>query len=166
MSIENLNIYKEDYSEIKEILVREQKLLDAKLIILIDKSGQPIVTTDSKNIDLMGICSLIAADYAATNHLASLVGEIGFSTLSHQGVNNNILIQLINERFILAMITKKTTPFGRLKVQAVNVSVELKDIFLKIENKMKRTSVMNSNEKEFSDVEIVETLDDFFEQFK
>lgn len=166
MPIENLNIYKEDYSEIKEILVKEKKLLDAKIIILIDKSGQPIVTTDSTNIDLMGVCSLIAADYAATNHLATLVGEIGFTTLSHQGVNNNILIQLVNERFILAIITKKTTPFGRMKVQAVNVSVELKDVFKKIENKMIRNSAMKTKEKEFSDFEIGETLDDFFEQFK
>ena len=166
MPIENINIYKEDYSEIKEILIREKKILDAKLIVLIDKSGQPIVTTDSANIDLMGVCSLIAADYAATNHLATLVGEIGFSTLSHQGINNNILIQLVNERFILAIITKKTTPFGRMKVQAVNVSVELKDVFIKIENKMKRSNGLKENEKEFSEIEIGETLDDFFEQFK
>ncbi|MBN2363115.1 roadblock/LC7 domain-containing protein [candidate division WOR-3 bacterium] len=161
MSYEHIDILEEDFWVLKNITSTLQKTIDARVVVLIDRSGQPIVSCgETEDIDILAFSSLVAADYAATSHLAGLIGENAFATLHHQGIENNIFIQIIENKFILAIIFKSHTPLGRVKVEALRTKENLTDIFQKITKKIEedKTAAFPTE-----DVEIDNFLEDFFE---
>lgn len=161
MDYEQINIFEEDFWKLKNILTNLKNTLDARLVLLIDRAGQLIASAgDPAEVDVLAFSSLTAADYAATSHLASLIGENEFSNLHHQGTRHNIYIQIVNDKFILAIISKAQNPLGRVKVETLRTKEKLTEIFIEISKKMEegKQSVLPSED-------ISSEIDNFLEDF-
>jgi predicted regulator of Ras-like GTPase activity (Roadblock/LC7/MglB family) len=101
----NLVLLEQECRRLKSILARVLQDLGADLILLIDKSGQAVVAEGHLlGIDQTALASLAAANIAATNALARVVGEPEFSILQHQGRRRSIHIFDVAKRFSLVVI--------------------------------------------------------------
>lgn len=131
------SIFEEEFWAIHESLDRLLKSTNVNTILLIDKAGQLITSAgDTANLDLSSFSSLSAADFAATNQLASIIGEKEFSTLFHQGERENIYISVVSQRVILAVLFDSRSTLGLVRVRVRQAAEELSKIFNRIFNKV------------------------------
>jgi predicted regulator of Ras-like GTPase activity (Roadblock/LC7/MglB family) len=131
----------EDYSAIQASLDTLRRQSNATVALLIDTDGQLITNSgDSGDLDLFSFCSLTAADFAATNQLATLVGEEQFSTLYHRGVETSIYMMLVCEKVILVVLFGSGTTLGLVQVRAKQAAVELAQVFRRLFSEMRSES--------------------------
>ncbi len=133
-----MNIFEEEFWSINESLNKLLTTTNANSVLLIDRAGQLITSAgDTQNLDVSSFSSLSAADFAATSQLATLIGEKEFSTLFHQGENENIFISIVAHRVILVIIFDNRSTLGLVRVRVKHTAEELgkifQNIFLKIE---------------------------------
>ncbi len=96
-------MYEEEYQQIKTILSKLRTDANAKMVFLIDKTGQQIASHgDIGNLDTTSLASLTAGNVAATDGLARLIGEKEFPVLSHEGERDNIHISAVGGRYLVA----------------------------------------------------------------
>lgn len=109
----NIVLHEDDYQRLQSILARTQKDLRAHLVMLIDRSGHQIACEGpDQEIDQTALASLAAANVAATNALAQIVGEPEFSVLYHQGAQRSIHISEVARRFSLVLVFDQTVASG------------------------------------------------------
>lgn len=128
MSTLDLFLYEEDHDELQQAIQRLCKESEAKAVFLIDKNGQQLTAAgDYSDIDTISLATLTAGNVAATNGLAQLLGESGFTILFHEGERDNIHISLIGEHGILVVIFDERTSVGlvRLRVKQGSPALEL-----------------------------------------
>jgi hypothetical protein len=116
----NIVLYEAEYLRLKAVLAMTQKDLRADLVLLIDRSGQQLAFEGpARGIDMTALTSLAAANIAATDGLARLVGEPEFSILYHQGQHRSIHISDVAKRFSLVVVFDESVSLGmvRLKVK-------------------------------------------------
>nr|KXH69855.1 MAG: hypothetical protein AM324_01905 [Candidatus Thorarchaeota archaeon SMTZ1-83] len=150
------SIFEEEFWSIHESLGRLIKNANTDTVLLIDKAGQLITSAgNTSNLDLSSFCSLSAADFAATDQLASLIGEREFTTLFHQGEQENIYISLVGERVILAVLFSSRSNLGLVRIRVKQTADELSKIFsrifMKIEEQSKAPYLDESFTKEAED---------------
>lgn len=112
-------LIEEDISEINNAL---QELLiksDATSTLVIDKGGF-IITQNGRTqeLDTMTLAALAAAAFAATESIASLVGEQNFSSTYQQGDHSSLLVVNVDEYCLLSVIFKATLSVGAIKYYA------------------------------------------------
>jgi predicted regulator of Ras-like GTPase activity (Roadblock/LC7/MglB family) len=139
MNVSNLVLHEAEYLRLKSILVMTQRDLRADLVLLIDRSGQQIASEGpGHGIDMTSLSSLAAANIAATDGLARLVGEPEFSILYHQGRHRSIHISDVAKRFSLVVVFDESVALGmvRLRVKRATTYLEeiLRSFFKKTEN--------------------------------
>ena len=150
MSYENLSIFEQDFWEINNSLNKLLTATNASALMLIDKAGQMITSVgNTDSIDLLSFSSLLAADYAATSQLASLLGEEEFKEIFHQGKKENIYITVILSRIILVVIFSRKTNLGLMRVKLKSTVKELEDIFDQIFKKL--SSGQKQQKESFND---------------
>lgn len=155
MPFENVNIFEQDFWEINESLEELRRSANAETILLIDKAGQLITSAgDIAAIDMSAFASLSAADFAATNQLALLIGESEFSTLFHQGKNLSLYVSVIAQSVILVVIFGQKTTLGLVRLKVNNIGKKLTIIFNRIFEKL--GTAQEKRETDFGD--------DFFEE--
>jgi hypothetical protein len=112
VSSDNFNLHETEFQRIRDILSKMQSELRAQLVLLINRSGQPIVISGAAdNIDCTALASLAAANLAATDGLANIVGEREFSVLVHQGRRRSLFISDLLSCY--ALIVNATPPSAR-----------------------------------------------------
>jgi predicted regulator of Ras-like GTPase activity (Roadblock/LC7/MglB family) len=158
VSLDNFNLYDHEFQLLQAILAKMQKELRADLILLISRSGQPIIVTGSeKDIDFTALASLSAANLAATDGLANLVGEKEFSVLVHQGARRNLYISDLLKQFSLIVVFDASAPLGLVRWKAKRTSALLEDVIHDFQRKRKRDNSA-SKYPQFSDKEIESLL--------
>lgn len=136
---EGINIFEQDFWSINDAMNRLLQGTHAKIILLIDREGQLITSTgDTSRMDTSSFATLSAADFAATSQLASLIGEKEFSTLFHQGEKENLYVNLVADRIILAVIFDNRTTLGLVRVKTKSTVAELEKTFRGIFNKVRK----------------------------
>ena len=76
VKLNTINLHEPEFRRIKAILDSLLEDLRADLALLVSQSGQPIVISESIiKFDYVSLASLAAANMAATDGLANLVGE-------------------------------------------------------------------------------------------
>src|SRR3970282_702855 len=109
----NWALYEEDFWAINTTLQSLIQTAGAKSVMLIDKTGQMISSIgEPPGFDVTSFSSLAAADFAATQDLAEMVGENDFATLVHQGSNESLYLSMIANRVILVVLFDKKTSLG------------------------------------------------------
>jgi predicted regulator of Ras-like GTPase activity (Roadblock/LC7/MglB family) len=128
-SATHIVLYEAEYQRIKAILALTQRDLRADLVLLIDRSGQQIASEGpAKGIDLTALASLAAANIAATDGLARLVGEPEFSILSHQGRRRSIQISDVAKKYSLVVVFDDSVSLGMVRLRVKRATAYLEEI--------------------------------------
>jgi predicted regulator of Ras-like GTPase activity (Roadblock/LC7/MglB family) len=135
-----------------------QSELRAQLVLLISRSGQPIVISGAaENIDCTALASLAAANLAATDGLANIVGEREFSVLVHQGRRRSLFISDLLKRFSLVLVFDAAASSGLVRYKCKRTTLLIEDVIRDFHRRMEKPEkVMNI--PQFSDEEIEDLL--------
>jgi len=130
MNPDHIVLFKAEYNRLKTILARIEKDLRAHIVMLINRSGHQIACVGpAVDIDVTGLASLAAANVAATDGLARLVGEPGFSVLHHQGSSRSIHISTLGERFSIVIVFYEPVSVGFVRWKLKRTTAALEDLF-------------------------------------
>jgi predicted regulator of Ras-like GTPase activity (Roadblock/LC7/MglB family) len=127
MAALDLFLYEEDHHDLQNAVQYLCKESESKAIFLIDKNGQQLVAAgDYADIDTISLATLTAGNVAATDGLARLLGEKGFTILFHEGERDNIHISIVGDLAILVVIFDERTSVGlvRLRVKKATAGLE------------------------------------------
>ena len=139
---ERLGFYSEEMSEINATLRGFLQRAKANAAFLVDKDGHLITREGADDrMDIDAICGLVAGAFAATKHMALILGEEGFLNLFHQGKRANIQVTLIGNRTILAVVFDETTTIGMVRLYLAEAANALTTIFKRIAQKQEAASV-------------------------
>jgi len=134
MNLNNLQLHEPEFQRITAILARMQKELQAELVLLISRSGQPVVTSGrTDGIDCTALASLAAANLAATDGLAKIVGERDFSVLVHQGRQRSLFISDLLKRFSLVLVFGASASLGLVRYKCRRTTIVLEDVLRQFE---------------------------------
>jgi predicted regulator of Ras-like GTPase activity (Roadblock/LC7/MglB family) len=147
-----------EFQRIQAILSKMRRELRAELVLLISRSGQPIVISgSSENIDCTALSSLAAANLAATDGLANIVGEREFSVLVHQGRQRSLFISDLMKRFSLVLVFDATASSGLVRYKCKHTSLLIEDVIRDYQRRIEKTEPVSSL-PQFSDAELEELL--------
>jgi len=133
----NWALYEEDFWAINTTLQGLIQTASAKSVMLIDKTGQMISSIgEPPGFDVTSFSSLAAADFAANQELAEMVGENDFATLVHQGSNESLYLSMIANRVILVVLFDKKTSLGLVRLKARRAGDELLSVLNKLFDKL------------------------------
>lgn len=119
-----------DHAAIGHVLQRFLHDANARCAVLVDKSGQLITTGgDRPTFDVTAFATLAAADFAANDQLARLIGERDFSTLYHQGERESMLLADVAHRVILVTLFDQRTTLGMVRLKMKGAVEELNRLF-------------------------------------
>jgi predicted regulator of Ras-like GTPase activity (Roadblock/LC7/MglB family) len=129
MARTGLVILEEDHASFVTILETLKTESNARFVFLLDKNGQQIARTgDLQEADPTALASLTAGNVAATEGLASLIGETEFSTLFHEGTKDSLHISLISNKIILLVIFDEHSSLGLVRLRVKQRANELAGI--------------------------------------
>jgi predicted regulator of Ras-like GTPase activity (Roadblock/LC7/MglB family) len=153
-----LNLHESEFLRIQTILAKMQKELRAELVLLISRSGQPIVVSGpAENIDCTALSSLAAANLAATDGLANIVGEREFSVLVHQGRRRSLFISDLLKRFSLVLVFNASASSGLVRYKCKHTTLLLEDVIRDFQRRIEKAPSATDT-PQFSDEEIEELL--------
>ena len=125
----DLFLFEEDHQALQrsvQVLLRES---EANAVFLIDKNGQQLAAAgEYEDIDTTALATLTAGNVAATDGLAKLLGEQGFTILFHEGQKDNIHISIVGELAILVVIFDQRTSVGLVRLRVKQSSPVLEKI--------------------------------------
>lgn len=95
-------------------------LAEARLrcALLLDRTGRFLTAAgETGELDPTTFASLAAADFAASDQLAQLLGEADFSSLYHAGERQSMLLADVGGQAILAAIFDDRSTLGLVRLQ-------------------------------------------------
>lgn len=146
--LSNLIISDRELTVITSALTKLMNDTSATSVMLLDKSGQVIVTHGaSSRVNATSLGALLAGAFSSSRHVAELLGEKDFRTIFQQGVNENIFTTMVEEQWLLVIIFDKLTHIGLVKVLSKKTSDELGRILERVRSDTTRqkSSVLNIN---------------------
>ena len=119
-------LIEEDMREIDGALGDLLTKSEAISALVLDKGGFLITQCgDTRRFDTTTLGALAAAMYAATQGIASLVGEIDFTSVYHQGDNISLLVNNVDEHCLLLVIFRAQISVGAVKYYALGTIAQL-----------------------------------------
>jgi predicted regulator of Ras-like GTPase activity (Roadblock/LC7/MglB family) len=141
VSSNNFQLYEPEFQRIKAILAKMQKEVRADLVLLISRSGQPMVISGTaEGIDCTALSSLAAANLAATDGLAKIIGEREFSVLVHQGRHRSIFISDLLKKFSLVLVFQASESLGLIRYKCRRTLFILEDLMKEFEGRPDTTT--------------------------
>ena len=133
----NWALFEEDFWAINTILQSLIQSSSARSVMLIDKTGQLVSSIgEPPGFDVTSFASLTAADFAANQQLAEMVGETDFATLVHQGANESLYLQMIANRVILVVLFDRKTSLGLVRLKSRRAGEELLTVLNRLFDKL------------------------------
>jgi predicted regulator of Ras-like GTPase activity (Roadblock/LC7/MglB family) len=122
-----------DAQHIERVLLSFIRESDARCALLVDRTGQLIITVgEQPTFDFTAFASLAAADFSANDQLASMLGEQEFSSLFHQGERESMYLADVARRAILVVLFDERATLGMVRIKVKAVVRELNVIFHEI----------------------------------
>lgn len=112
----------EDLNRMNLLLGSFLKETGACSAVLMDRTGRLLTTAgDTSGFDGIAFATLAAADFSASDQLATLLGEEGFTALYHHGDDQSMYLAAMGDQAILAALFNGQTTLGlvRLKIRAM-----------------------------------------------
>ena len=114
-------LIEEDVSELNSAMQDLLLKSDAATALIIDKGGFIITQCGrAHELDTTTLAALSAASFAATEGIATLVGESNFSTSYQQGEHSSLLLMNVDESCLLSLIFKASLSVGAIKYYAAD----------------------------------------------
>ena len=130
---ERLVFYERDIDRLEGELDSFLELAGARCAMLIDKDGHMVTRRgEPLRAQAESVSALIAGSFAATREMARLLGEEEFSSLFHQGARDNIQLQLVGDRTLLAVLFDDRTNLGLVRFYAQETTRRLYDVLIEI----------------------------------
>lgn len=102
----------------------------ARCAAVMDRSGRLLVARgDTSELDQVSFASLAAADFAASDQLATLLGEEEFSSLYHHGQRRSIFLADVAGIAILAALFDNRTTLGMVRIKTKSLMPEFASVF-------------------------------------
>jgi predicted regulator of Ras-like GTPase activity (Roadblock/LC7/MglB family) len=134
----------------------------ARCALLVDRTGQLIaVVGERPDFDSTAFASLAAADFAANDQLAAMIGDDEFSTLFHQGDKDSMYLVDVAGRVILIVLFDERATLGMIRIRLRSVVHELADVFARIFQRVMGEGAGNRLESAWVD-EAEEEIDRLF----
>jgi predicted regulator of Ras-like GTPase activity (Roadblock/LC7/MglB family) len=119
-----------DLEQLDRLLLTFLDATSARCALLVDRSGQLLTFAgDGLTFDGTTFASLAAADFAASDQLAQLLGENEFRSLYHQGPKDSMYLVDINGQAILAALFDGGTTLGLVRLTTRNLLPEIETLF-------------------------------------
>ena len=159
VNLATINLREPEYNRIKAILDTVQKELRADIVLLVSQGGQAIAVSEVKEeLDYTSLASLAAANLAATNGLANLVGEGEFSVLVHQGRHRSLYLSDLLRSFSLVVVFNASTTLGLVRYKVKKAIILLEEV---VEDVLQSApgKVRGGGNPDFSDEELEKLLE-------
>lgn len=119
-----------DLEQIDSLLKSFLRETNARSVALVDRTGRLLTTVgDTGGVDQITFASLAAADFAASDQLAGLLGESEFSSLYHHGDTQSMYLADAGGWAILAALFDRRTTLGMVRIKAKGVVGKLGALF-------------------------------------
>ncbi len=130
MASPQMVMYEEEFAQVQAVTNRLVQDANARVVFVVDKNGQLISASgDTGDIDTTSLASLTAGTIAATGGIAQLLREQEFATQYHEGVRQNVHIQVVSGRVILVVIFDNRTSLGLVRLRVKRATENLTRIF-------------------------------------
>lgn len=107
----------EEIRQFDDLLASFLQQTQARCALLVDRAGRLITLKgDASAFDDTTFASLAAADFAASDQLAVLLGESEFSSLYHHGDTRSMYLADIDGQAILAALFDHRTTLGMVRI--------------------------------------------------
>jgi predicted regulator of Ras-like GTPase activity (Roadblock/LC7/MglB family) len=131
MARTGLVILEQDYERFVSILDRLLADANARFVFLLDKNGQHIASVgDLTTVDSTALASLAAGSVAATEGLASLVGDQVFTTLFHEGRDENLHLSTVADKAIVLVSFDERSSLGLVRLRVQQSTAALAEVVL------------------------------------
>lgn len=129
MAALDLILFEEDHDALHKSIIKLCAESESKAVFLIDKNGQQLTAAgEFEGLDTTSLASLTAGNVAATDGLAKLLGESGFTILFHEGKRDNIHISMVGDVAILVVIFDQRTSVGMVRLRVKQATVNLEEV--------------------------------------
>lgn len=120
----------DDLEHLESLLQRYQRETSSRCAVLIDRTGRLLAATgDTGGFDQTAFASLAAADFAASDQLAVLLGEREFASLYHHGDRQSMYLADVDGWAILAALFDRRTTLGMVRIKTKGVVARLGRVF-------------------------------------
>lgn len=127
----NLVLSRERVNKLEEILDRELLRNGVEHVFIVDSSGNLITEGGKLGMeDILPLAALSAANFAATERMAALIGEQDFTLLFHKGTKHNIHFSRISKDFILVTLFSNEVPLGLVRLGSSRAGEQIQGILL------------------------------------
>lgn len=111
--------------KISKLIERLMAESGAKYVLLVEKSGQKIVSMGESNPHEMALAALVAGAFASTREIAKLIGEQDFRMVIQKGEHENIFISLLETEDLLTVVFDEKTTLGMVKLKTSQMTPEI-----------------------------------------
>lgn len=137
MKSDGVTVFRREFNRINEVLSSLLVQSSSNSVFLVDKTGQLVTCVgDTYKVDMQAFATLSAADFAANDQLALLLGEKGFNSLFHQGEKTSVYCAAVDERVILVVVFDDRTTLGLVRLKVNRLLEELRVVFNEIFHKL------------------------------
>ncbi len=112
--------------EIRDYLTKEILTEGISTVLIIDNAGTLIVNIGSKlELDVIGLAAVAAANFAATEQIAKLIGERDFVLLFYKGHSESFHFCRVGTEYIIVTIFDNALSLGLLRLKIAEVAQAL-----------------------------------------
>lgn len=115
----------EGLEKVNGLLGRLLGEINAKYILLVEKSGQAIASVGEQNPYAIPLAALVAGAFSSTREIARMLGEKEFRSMFQQGKDAHIFIALLPTQDLLAVVFDENSTVGIVKMRCNQVAEEL-----------------------------------------
>ncbi len=113
-------------NDVREFLSREIMTEGISSLMIIDTAGSLILQIGDKvELDAVSLAAVAAANFAATEQIARLIGERDFVLLFYKGHNESFHFSRVGSEYIIVTIFSNTLSLGLLRLKIAEVSLVL-----------------------------------------
>jgi predicted regulator of Ras-like GTPase activity (Roadblock/LC7/MglB family) len=112
--------------DVKNYLTQEILNDGVSSVLIIDNAGTLIVNIGTKpSLDATSLAAVAAANYAATQQIARLIGERDFVLLFYKGHNESFHFCRVGEEFIIVTVFENSLSLGLLRLKIAEAAAVL-----------------------------------------
>ena len=109
--------------DVRDYLSSEVLTEGISSVLVIDNAGSLIVSIgDKTGLDVISLAAVAAANFAATEQIARLIGERDFVLLFYKGHNESFHFSRVGDEYIIVTIFNNTLSLGLLRLKIAEVA--------------------------------------------
>jgi predicted regulator of Ras-like GTPase activity (Roadblock/LC7/MglB family) len=131
----------------KRIGIQLDRLLaeaGAGTTLLLDKGGEVIAIRGeelTQDVNMLG--ALLAGAFATSREIARVMSETNFRSLFQQGMQRNMLTEMVGEGWLVVIMFDKTTHVGLIRDLLRQVTPQLEAVLLQVQRQSRIVSGLN-----------------------